>query len=180
MAAAALREKIAGQEVQCEEANRDQYGRSVSVCVLPRLLGKSENLNAWMVSNGHAVAYRQYSKMFVDDEDAARAGRKGIWSGSFQVPAEWRKEGKSQTAIKAPSLAQMQPTAQAQQPTAIGGPPPPNPACPIKGNIGSSGTKIYHLPGSAFYDRTVIDTGAGERWFCSAGEAEANGWRGTK
>lgn len=54
--------------------------------------------------------------------------------------------------------------------------PPPNPMCPIKGNI-SSGGQIYHTPGQRDYCRTVIDTSNGERWFCSEAEAEAAGWR---
>ena len=47
----------------------------------------------------------------------------------------------------------------------------------IKGNIGSSGDKIYHTPESPFYSRTVIDEAAGERFFCSEEEALEAGWR---
>lgn len=49
--------------------------------------------------------------------------------------------------------------------------------CLIKGNINSSGDKIYHVPGSASYSRTKIDKSKGERWFCTTAEAEAAGWR---
>lgn len=66
--------------------------------------------------------------------------------------------------------------------------PPPSSACPqgcvtppanclIKGNISSSGEKIYHVPGGAFYNQTIIDPSKGERWFCTEQEAIANGWR---
>ena len=48
---------------------------------------------------------------------------------------------------------------------------------PIKGNISSTGEKIYHVPGGAFYDDTQIDEGKGERWFCTEAEAVAAGWR---
>ena len=54
--------------------------------------------------------------------------------------------------------------------------PPPDLTCPIKGNI-SSGGQIYHTPGQRDYCKTEIDTSKGERWFCSAAEAEAAGWR---
>ena len=47
----------------------------------------------------------------------------------------------------------------------------------IKGNIGSQGDKIYHVPGSPYYERTVIDESQGERWFCTEEEALAAGWR---
>ena len=49
--------------------------------------------------------------------------------------------------------------------------------CRIKGNINSKGERIYHCPGWRDYGKTDIDTWKGERWFCSAAEAEAAGWR---
>lgn len=52
--------------------------------------------------------------------------------------------------------------------------------CPIKGNISSSGEKIYHMPGQRYYEKTVIDEGKGERWFCSEDEAIQAGWRKSK
>jgi hypothetical protein len=54
-------------------------------------------------------------------------------------------------------------------------------ACNIKGNISmNTGERIYHMPGQAFYDATVISSGKGERWFCSETEARAAGWRKSK
>lgn len=51
-------------------------------------------------------------------------------------------------------------------------------ACVIKGNISSpKKEKIYHLPTCASYKQTVIDTAAGERWFCSEKDALDAGWR---
>lgn len=52
--------------------------------------------------------------------------------------------------------------------------------CLIKGNISSSGEKIYHMPGQRYYDRTKINEGAGERWFCTEQEAVDAGWRKSK
>lgn len=45
----------------------------------------------------------------------------------------------------------------------------------IKGNIGAE--RIYHVPGSQYYEQTVIDKGKGERWFCSEEDASRAGWR---
>lgn len=45
----------------------------------------------------------------------------------------------------------------------------------IKGNIGAE--RIYHVPGSQYYDSTVIDKDKGERWFCSESQAVDAGWR---
>jgi micrococcal nuclease len=58
-----------------------------------------------------------------------------------------------------------------------GGQPPPVPACPLKGNISASGARIYHAPGQHDYCATMIRPEQGERWFCSAQEAVAAGWR---
>ena len=49
--------------------------------------------------------------------------------------------------------------------------------CNIKGNISTSGEKIYHLPGCGSYAKTQIDEKRGERLFCSEKEAQEAGWR---
>jgi micrococcal nuclease len=56
----------------------------------------------------------------------------------------------------------------------------PPPGCLIKGNISSSGEKIYHMPGQTYYTQTVINPSKGERWFCTEQEAINNGWRKSK
>ncbi|MGN6413608.1 sunset domain-containing protein [Flexivirga sp.] len=50
-------------------------------------------------------------------------------------------------------------------------------ACNIKGNISSSGERIYHVPGQRYYNVTKISPAKGERWFCSESDAVAAGWR---
>ncbi|HEX4496313.1 MAG TPA: hypothetical protein VIE43_11650 [Thermoanaerobaculia bacterium] len=57
----------------------------------------------------------------------------------------------------------------------------PPPGCLIKGNINvQNGKKVYHVPGQRHYDDVTIETEAGERWFCTPDEAEANGWHAAK
>ncbi|MBI3577452.1 thermonuclease family protein [Candidatus Gottesmanbacteria bacterium] len=56
----------------------------------------------------------------------------------------------------------------------------PSGSCVIKGNISTTGDKIYHTPGCGSYDKTVIDESTGERWFCTEEEAVAAGWRKAK
>jgi hypothetical protein len=53
-------------------------------------------------------------------------------------------------------------------------------SCNIKGNISARGERIYHMPDQKYYAKTIIDHGAGERWFCSEAEAPAEGWRKSK
>jgi hypothetical protein len=49
----------------------------------------------------------------------------------------------------------------------------------IKGNINAKGDKIYHTNDSPVYDKVIIEEKEGERYFCTAAEAEAAGWRGS-
>ena len=37
---------------------------------------------------------RQYGTEYVSGEEAAHAAGRGLWSGSFQAPADWRNERK--------------------------------------------------------------------------------------
>ena len=41
-------------------------------------------------ANGWTVAYRQYSKDYVADEDSARRSRINIWTGALDMPWDWR------------------------------------------------------------------------------------------
>jgi endonuclease YncB( thermonuclease family) len=83
----ALSAKIKGKSINCQQRDRDRYKRIVAICFLG-----SENLNAWMVSEGWALDYRQYSKgRYLAQETAARSAKKGIWSSRFLKPWEWRR-----------------------------------------------------------------------------------------
>ncbi len=85
-AAFALADLIGRRPVQCEQRDTDRYGRVVAVC---RVGGT--DLGAWLVRRGYALAYRRYSKDYVDEEDAARKAKAGIWAGEFVKPWEWRR-----------------------------------------------------------------------------------------
>lgn len=86
-AALALAEKIGRAPISCEVRDVDRYGRLVAVC----RAGKT-NLNAWLVANGWAVAYRRYGRDYVSEENAARKADRGIWASEFQMPWDWRQQ----------------------------------------------------------------------------------------
>jgi endonuclease YncB( thermonuclease family) len=88
-AALALAERIGRQPIACEQRDIDRYKRTVAIC-----RSGEENLNAWLVRSGWAMAYRQYSRDYVADEEQARAARVGIWAGEVQPPWEWRRKPK--------------------------------------------------------------------------------------
>lgn len=148
-AAQALRRRVAGRVVDCEERDRDRYGRIVAVC---RVAGA--DVNAWLAGRGWALAYRRYSADYVAEEAAARAARRGIWRGDFVAPWDWRRGERLRNAAAGSTAG-----------------------CRIKGNVNRRGDRIYHVPGGASYGATRIDVSRGERWFCSEAEARAAGWR---
>ena len=84
-AAFALSDRIGRATVRCEPRDRDRYGRVVAVC-----FKGTEDLNRWMVATGWVVAYRKYSLEYVADEERAKRAKLGIWSGSFEMPWDWR------------------------------------------------------------------------------------------
>ena len=71
--------------VSCDPKGRDRYKRVIAVCF------KAEtNLNAWMVTQGWAVAFRKYGNDNIREEDEARLAGRGIWAGLFDMPWDWR------------------------------------------------------------------------------------------
>ena len=82
----ALSDKIGRNPVSCHVSDTDRYGRAVATCYVG-----DTDLNAWMVRNGWAVAYRQYGTQYVNDESRARADNLGIWASQFVMPWDWRR-----------------------------------------------------------------------------------------
>ena len=84
-AALALSDHVERSIVRCQPRDRDRYGRIVAIC-----FKGDEDLNRWMVASGWAVAFRRYSLDYVADEDRARGAHLGVWSGTFEMPWDWR------------------------------------------------------------------------------------------
>ncbi|MER9175280.1 thermonuclease family protein [Mesorhizobium sp. M0955] len=133
----------------------DRYGRYVANCSR----ADGVNIAGWLVESGNALDWPKYSRgAYAAQQAAAKAARRGIWSGSFQVPWEWRAEHRDNgQSTSAPLFA-------------LG-----NSGCKIRGNISAEGERIYHLPG-----QTRISGSKGEWWSCSEDEAVAAGWRLSK
>lgn len=141
----------------------DRYGRQVARC----FLGDTD-LNGWMVDRGLALAYRTYSEDDVAQEKAAEGAERGLWSGTFYAPWDWRKGDRQ---VHSAALGKDPET----RPKAATSAAPSG--CALKGNISRSGRRIFHSPGQRDYGRTVVSLDKGERWFCSEQEAVAAGWR---
>ena len=89
-AALALSDRIGRRSVICVARDTDRYGRTIAVCSQDGI-----DLNAWMVAEGWAVAYRQYSRDYVSADTEARSAGRNIWSGTFVMPWDWRRGARS-------------------------------------------------------------------------------------
>lgn len=86
-AAFALADFLGQRTVSCTRRDTDRYGRMVAVCSVADV-----EVNRWLVEQGWALAYVQYGGgVYLDSQDRARAGKRGIWQGSFQAPWEYRR-----------------------------------------------------------------------------------------
>ena len=81
-----LEAKVKGSDIKCISFTKDRYKRHLAKCFKGKI-----NLNRWMVRNGHAIAYRRFSKEYIPDEDFAKENKLGLWQGKFLKPEKWRK-----------------------------------------------------------------------------------------
>ncbi len=150
------KELVLGKKVKLvkDVSETDKYGRLLRYVYVGNTF-----VNDYLVANGFARASSyppdvKYQDQFKKSESAAREKNLGLWN-SCSV------SGASTSQSYQVNLSR-------------------NSDCKIKGNISSSGEKIYHVPGGSYYDKTSIDTSKGERWFCTEDEAKAAGWRASK
>ncbi len=141
--------------------DRDKYNRLLRYVNLNK-----KDIGAQMIQDGYAFSYKQFPHPRLDAynelETKAREESKGLWSAKCEYAGVTTKSSSSvRSTSSSSSSAQSSITS----------------SCTIKGNISSDKERIFHVPGCASYSKTVIDTSAGEKWFCSEAEAEAAGWR---
>ena len=106
-----LSKAIGWNSATCEVRDKDRYRRLVAVCKV-----KEQDLNRQLVMEGLALAYRRYSRDYVEAEKEARKRNVGMWQGEFVKPWDWRKGKRLAT-----------------------GKPATSGNCLIKGNISGSG-----------------------------------------
>lgn len=81
----ALARFVAKQTVTCVHHGNDGYGRTLATCSV-----ESGEINDWLVRQGWAIAYRRYSRAYIEAEAEAKAARRNIWSGTFTNPERHR------------------------------------------------------------------------------------------
>lgn len=151
---------VEGKMVRLEKdiSETDKYGR------LLRYVYVGDNfVNLTLVQEGYAHSYTyppdvKYQDQFVEAQRTAREQNKGLWGSCLATPEQTQESATTSTPTPTQTSS----------------------SCDIKGNISSSGEKIYHVIGCGSYNLTKIDEARGERWFCSEAEAVEAGWRKAK
>ena len=82
-----LRVLIMGQLPVCDDRGRDNYGRTLSVC-----LGGASIINRVMVGTGNAWAFTRYTPAFLPDEREARSNKAGMHAHDCQPAWAWRQQ----------------------------------------------------------------------------------------
>lgn len=155
------KELVEGKLVRLEKdvSETDKYGRLLRyVYIQGDVLAQTIFVNDYLIRQGyaHSSTYPpdiKYQEQFQQAEANARDNNRGLWSNCLL--------GQDQ-----------QSNAIVQSPPTVG----PN-ECNIKGNISSSGEKIYHLPGQRYYQKTIINENKGEKWFCTEADAQKENFR---
>jgi micrococcal nuclease len=149
--------KTVGLEIDVSET--DAFGRLLRYVWLD-----GDMVNATLVREGYAQAAAyppdvKYQDVFLELQAEAAATGRGLWGAACEETPT------PTAAVAARGACEYSGTSEPV----------------IKGNISlTTSERIYHVPGGEFYDDTVIDETAGERWFCSEAEAASAGWRKSK
>ena len=72
---------IAGKNVEVDENGKDRYKRTIGTVYLD-----GADINAQMVANGYAWAYRKFSKKYTAHESKAKSQKLGLWRDKEPVP----------------------------------------------------------------------------------------------
>jgi endonuclease YncB( thermonuclease family) len=85
-----MAELAGGRLVRCRVRDVDRYRRLVAECQAGDDGDKGDDLGRHLVREGLAVAE---TAAFAEEAEA-RAARRGIWAGSFERPAAWRRDNR--------------------------------------------------------------------------------------
>jgi endonuclease YncB( thermonuclease family) len=143
----ALDKLVRGRRAVTCEVSSVADGIATAICTKD-----GKDIAAQLVRAGHAFADGLIWSPYASEQAAAREDGAGLWAGEPEQPGAWRARIWEAAAATAPG------------------------GCPVKGRI-QSGKKFYVMPHAADYGRIAIREARGEQWFCSAQEAEAQGFR---
>jgi len=147
VAAVYLRKFVGGNSVTCRPVARDKDNVVQARCRM-----KGLDLAADMATRGYALVPPDGPRHYWPNRNEGRTRGAGLWSGLYVTPWEWRAGKRLNEWIS------------------------DNRGCSIKGDIETDGARVFHLPSDRSFESVRIQTGKGERWFCSQEEALDAGW----
>jgi endonuclease YncB( thermonuclease family) len=82
----ALADFLDSRIVECVPRDVDEFDRVVAQCTVGR-----QDVGAWMVRNGWALDYKQFSDgRYAREQREAFNAKRGLWQGEFELPWKWR------------------------------------------------------------------------------------------
>lgn len=94
-----LRRIIGTHPVECRTVSTDRFGRIVATCE-----AGGRDLAEAMVRSGFAtiIVRHGFSNPYESAQAEARADRRGIWAGTFDMPSDWRRSNPRKDVPSAP------------------------------------------------------------------------------
>jgi endonuclease YncB( thermonuclease family) len=83
-----LRRLIGNHPLECQTMATDRFGRIVATCK-----AGGRDLAEEMVRGGYATVFARqgFVSPYEPAQQQARAEKRGMWAGSFEVPGDWRR-----------------------------------------------------------------------------------------
>lgn len=94
-----MRNWLNHKDVECYLIEQHSYDYSVGVCFEKK---ERKDVASVIVNAGWAVAYEKETQDYMADEYDAAVNKRGLWSGIFYKPWDWRKIQKRKVDIKMP------------------------------------------------------------------------------
>ena len=94
-----LAKKIADKSLTCLKREQKKDNMPLAECFVEK-----ENLNAWLVGQGWAIADRQDSRNFISHEIIAQRNLKGIYQSEFLKPSLWREINQPELTLNSETL----------------------------------------------------------------------------
>ena len=162
---------VEGRTVQLE---RDVLDVDASGALLRYVYVDGEMVNMALLANGFATVADSptafaYRASFLAVAETAQASVRGAIAGPgaavSQTPGARRAFGTLPIPDDARSLALRRDFSDTGQPL-------------IKAIVETrTGERVYHVPGGLSYSGAVVDVSNGDGWFCTEGQAVADGWK---
>jgi endonuclease YncB( thermonuclease family) len=170
-----LSKLIGDRQVRCEDLGlgTTYKKRHIGICTVE---GETTSLNQLLVRQGLALNFEPFARgRFREDEASAKDNRRGIWKGCFVAPEEFRRGRKDGALLGESCRADKDREIRAVLfPDDLVMPS----VCSIKGKLAlrarlTRNVGVYHIQGCRSYPALTKP----DRWFCSAEDAEAAGFR---